>query len=892
MPFAEVAVYARRPTQQTFTYAIPDDLPVRPGDGVFVPFGRRVLQGIVLALNDRTAIDAPRSIHGRIQDQPLLTLQHLRVATWIAEHYLAPIFSAVALFLPPGFERLPKRRLHAVPMPDAEALATLSRSQRRLLDAVSARSDGVSAHAAARAHGIDAAAVARTLVERGLLEERQAALPQPRSAVRTHSVLGLSQEREAVAAMLAAWPQSRRSRHADLLERLLEGPLAVADARRIGRASLDRWLGSSALMRLHAGALQLTAPVETVRAAIAALRRTAAERRRHTLLTALLDGPRGEAGLRRETGATHADLRALIERGLLTRHEERVPHDPLAARTVPRVEPPALAEDQQRAAHAINTALDGACAARAAGRPEGALFLLHGVTGSGKTEVYLAAVDHVRAQGGRAIVLVPEIALTPQTVDRFLARLPGRVAVLHSALAAAEAADQWQRIRDGEIDVVIGSRSALFAPQPDLALIVVDEEHEWTYKQTDPAPRYHVREVVERYCRETGAVAVFGSATPDLLTMQRARVGQYRLLALPQRVRRVRPEDYTSPLQAVPLPSVEIVDMREELHAGNRSIFSASLRSGVQEALDAGDQVMLFLNRRGASVLVCRACGDAHTCTRCSVPFTYHATDNRVRCHKCGREQAPPARCPTCGSNRLRPMGAGTQRLEIEVRKQFPQARPLRWDRDTTRGRHGHEEILDRFRRGEANVLVGTQMIAKGLDLPAVTLVGVVNADLSLRLPDFTGPERTFQLVTQVAGRAGRGPAGGRVIVQTYAPDHYAITAAAAHDYESFYEAEIAARAPFDYPPLGRLARLVFAAGAAERAEAMARRMAERLHEERDRRGLPGPEILGPTPAFIARRRGRHRWQITLRGADPLPLLRNIDLDRGWTVDVDPVSLL
>ena len=821
MPFAEVAVYARRPTHQTFTYAIPGDLPVRPGDGVFVPFGRRVLQGIVMAISDHTSIYQPRPIHGRIQDQPLLTRPQVRVAIWIAEHYLAPIFSAVALFLPPGFERFPKPRLYAVVTPATEALAalpTLSAPQRSLLAAVGAR-DGVYADAvAALAPEMDAAVVARTLVEQGLLEERQTALPQPRSAVRTRSVLSLSLEPPAMVAVLAAWPQSRRSRHADLLERLLDGPMTAVEARRIGHAALDRWLESSALMRLDAGALQLTAPPQTVRGAIDALRRTATERRRHTLLTALLDGPRDEIGLRRETGATHADLGALVDRGLLERHEERVPHDPLAARTAPPVDPPALAEDQQRVAQVITTALDAARVARAAGRPEGALFLLHGVTGSGKTEVYLDAVDHVRAHGGRAIVLVPEIALTPQTVDRFLARLPGRVAVLHSALAAAEAADQWQRIRDGEIDVVIGSRSALFAPQPDLALIVVDEEHEWTYKQTDPAPRYHVRDVVERYCRETGVVAVFGSATPDLLAMHHARSGRYELLELPQRVRRSRPDDYTSPLQAVPLPDVEIVDMRDELRGGNHSIFSAALHTGVQEALDAGGQIMLFLNRRGASVLVCRTCGDAHTCTRCSAPFTYHATDNRVRCHECGREQAPPVRCPQCGSDRFRPMGAGTQRLEIEVRKQFPQARPLRWDRDTTRGRHGHEEILDRFRRGEDNVLVGTQMIAKGLDLPAVTLVGVVNADLSLRLPDYTGPERTFQLVTQVAGRAGRGPAGGRVIVQTYAPDHYAITAAAAHDYESFYEVEIAARAPFDYPPLGRLARLVFAASAADRA--------------------------------------------------------------------------
>ena len=401
--------------------------------------------------------------------------------------------------------------------------------------------------------------------------------------------------------------------------------------------------------------------------------------------------------------------------------------------------------------------------------------------------------------------------------------------------------------------------------------------------------------MAERYSELTGAVVVYGSATPDVVTASRARDGRYTRLDLPQRVYKSDPLDPASPIQSAPLPAVEIVDMREELVAGNRSIFSRALRRAISEALEAGDQVMLFLNRRGVASMVCRACGEVQLCDRCAVPFTVHQPPQEtpfLRCHECNRRATPAHTCSMCGSDRIRPMGAGTQKLEDEVRSTFALARPLRWDRDTVIGREGHRDLLDRFVRGEANVLVGTQMIAKGLDLPAVTVVGVVNADLSLRLPDYTGPERTFQLITQVAGRAGRGVRSGRVIVQTYAPEHPAITAAAAHDYDTFLEIERTARAQHDYPPFGRLARLVYQDRTLERARATAENMAASLVEDRDRRGLAGPEVLGPTPAFIAKQRGQYRQQITLRGGDPHGLLRGLEFGRGWTVDIDPVSLL
>lgn len=672
-----------------------------------------------------------------------------------------------------------------------------------------------------------------------------------------------------------------------VLRVLDDAPLLDAELMATLARAADYWLGAPGeayanalplalredrpLPDLHEEAWALTA---AGRSALDAGSRRGGSR---ALLEALSRGPQTAELLHEMLPGWRDAARRLDEAGLIERTRTQT------AAPAPVTSAPSLSDEQKQAVDAIGESLG-------AFQP----FLLDGVTGSGKTEVYLAAAERVREHGGVTLVLVPEIALAPQTVDRFRARMPGRVTVLHSALSPGELEDHRRRIRDGEVDVVIGSRSALFAPV-EPALIVIDEEHEWTYKQTDPAPRYHVREVVERYCELTGAVAVFGSATPDLVTHARAQLGRYRQLDLAQRVRKPGPGESVPP--TIPLPAVELVDLREELVAGNRSIFSRALRSALDETLERGDQAMLFLNRRGVGIVVCRTCGEAVGCARCDIPLTLHEYSGPppvsvLRCHECGNRAGVPGRCPTCDSDRVRPMGMGTERLEHEVEKAFLLARPLRWDRDTVRGRDGHRRLLERFRDGEANVLIGTQMIAKGLDLPQVTLVGVINADLALRLPDYTGPERTCQLISQVAGRAGRGVDGGRVIVQSYAPDHPAIVAAALHDYDAFADAEIAARAAYDYPPTGRLARLVYADRDRHRAQDVAATMAGSLAEDRDRRGLPGPEVLGPTPAFISRRRGMYRQQITLRGADPLPLLQRIDFPRGWTVDVDPVSLL
>ena len=904
--YAEIAVNGGRPLRQPFTYAITQPLldeagGIRVGHGVFVPFGRRVVQGVVLALRDESEIASPRPITALIEPAPLLTPAQASLARWIADAYLASLWACVSLFLPRRMTSPPLRILRATepPPPPSTAGGDLSDLQTDLLADITRRGPIDLAKLAATRDDARIESALEALIRRRLLSERYT-LARPPGPPQPEVELALAIPRLEAEATLRDWPQSKRSRKADLLERLQAGPAPYDEARRLAgsRDAIERWLAEGALL-VRAGSEVRLAPrfldhPAAADAAILTLRRTAAERHGAALLDALLAGPRPDPEARAESGAAPAEVEALIEQGLLRR---RAVGEPPAQLRFPPA--PVLTAEQARAYGAVVRALDDA--QRAPGRTtEARIFLLHGVTGSGKTEVYLAAAERVRDQGGVTLVLVPEIALAPQTVDRFRARLPGRVAVLHSGLRAGELEAHRQRIRAGEVDVIVGSRSALFAPVADPALIIVDEEHEWTYKQTDPPPRYHVREVVERYCELTGAVAILGSATPDLVSHARAQAGRYARLDLARRVRRPQPGEPVPP--EIPMPEVELVDLRAELVSGNRSIFSRALQGALETTLARGDQAMLFLNRRGVGMVVCRHCGEAVECARCDIPLTLHEypgpagaierTASVLRCHECGLRAAPPRRCPNCDSDRIRPMGMGTERLEAEVAKQFPLARPLRWDRDTVRGRDGHRKLLERFRDGEANVLIGTQMIAKGLDLPQVTLVGVINADLSLRLPDYTGPERTFQLITQVAGRAGRGLDGGRVIVQSYAPDHPAILAAAAHDYAAFAAAEIAARAAHDYPPTGRLARLIYADRDRDRARAVAATMAASLIEDRDRRGLPGPAVLGPTPAFIARRRDLYRQQITLRGADPLALLRPIDFPRGWTVDIDPVSLL
>jgi primosomal protein N' (replication factor Y) len=500
--------------------------------------------------------------------------------------------------------------------------------------------------------------------------------------------------------------------------------------------------------------------------------------------------------------------------------------------------------------------------------------LLHGVTGSGKTEVYLAGIDAALAAGRGAIVLVPEIALTPQMIRRFTARFPGRIAVVHSALTDAERAAEWRRIRSGEHSVVIGSRSAVFAPVADLGIVVVDEEDAPAYKQ-DRIPRYHAVDVALMLGALTNAPVVMGSATPRVESFYRAHTGDLELVTLPERV------------SGRPLPPIEVVDLRDELHAGNTGALSMTLDAAMQECHAEGGQSILFLNRRGTStVVLCRTCGEAVNCTNCSVSLVHHIERSSCDCHYCGLSIPMPSVCPKCGSRAIRALGMGTERLERQVHDRFPDLRLIRMDRDTTRSRDAYFDIYDRFRKHEADCLIGTQMVAKGWDLGNVRLVGIVNADTSLHFPDYRSGELTFSLLTQVAGRAGRGDEPARVVLQTYSPGHYAVRHATTHDYLGFARDEIRVRKALRFPPYARLCVCTFTHRDDGEAEIEVRREAERLSGTLG--GEAGLDVLGPTPAFMHRLRGEYRWQITVRGTDIERAFPHLPKARGWSIDVDP----
>ena len=583
---------------------------------------------------------------------------------------------------------------------------------------------------------------------------------------------------------------------------------------------------------------------------------------------------------RREFGGSI--VKTIMDKGWLSTKAVAIDRDPLDGRAFPSGEPLRLTVEQSEAATAIHGAFEEPSAL-------GHTFLIEGITGSGKTEVYLDAVDCCTQMGKQAIVLVPEIALTYQTIERFASRFPGNVAVLHSGLSDGERFDQWWKIKRGQYGVVIGSRSAIFAPVPDLGLIVIDEEHEWTYKQHDTSPRYHSRQVSMRLSELTQSLVILGSASPDVGSYYAAMRGSHRLHKL---TKRFGDTGDGQPNLPSALPSVSIVDMREELRQGNTDMFSRSLSESLSKCLESGEQAMLFINRRGTSShLRCFSCGYSLRCRSCDVSVTYHAASQRFICHYCGARRKPPTMCPQCLRHRLRYYGIGTELVADEVTRRYPDAGVLRWDRDIAASPKMHEELLMRFRSGEAQVLVGTQMIAKGLHFPSVSLVGVVSADVGLTVPDYRAGERAFQLLHQVAGRAGRGSSDGKVIIQTFQPENYAIQSAAAQDYQAFYLREMAYRRQQGNPPYNSLIRLLYTHTNQAKCESEAIKLANKMREQQSEWGITDVETLGPVPAFPSRLRGRYRWHIILRGPTPRTLLDKVDIPRGWTVEIDPVIL-
>ncbi len=576
---------------------------------------------------------------------------------------------------------------------------------------------------------------------------------------------------------------------------------------------------------------------------------------------------------------SRSTIESLLLKKLIVLQDEETFRDPLARKDFALEFPWQFTAEQQQAWQPIEAAIKPGPADRRPGA-----FLLHGVTGSGKTEIYLAALAETIKQGKRGICLVPEIALTQQITDRFLARFPGRVAVIHSKLSAGEQYDEWRRISRGEFDVVVGPRSAIFAPQPDLGLIIVDEEHEWAYKQSDKMPRYHARDVATRLADLTGAVLVLGTATPDIETYYGARNNRLQLIEITERV---------SARGNTPLPEVSVVNMADEFKAGNRSIFSRLLQQQVTLSLDRDEQVMLYINRRGrATFIECGNCGLVFSCRRCSGTLTYHAAIKRMVCHHCRRTYAMAAKCPACASVDIKYLGIGTETVEAECKRLFQTVRIMRFDSDAVSTAKTYMQQISMFRKRKVDIMIGTQLIAKGLDFPGVSLVGVINADTGLNLPDFRSAERTFQLLCQVAGRAGRADVPGRAVIQTFNPGYYAIKYAAVHDYPGFYKQEIKYRAAFGYPPYNNIVRLIVSNPSEEKCSRQASLMANVLKQQIAIQGLAGLRLIGPAPAYLSRLRGRYQMQIIILGQQLQGLLKGINFPVGWIVDVDPVGML
>mgnify|MGYP001341828798 CR=1 FL=1 len=535
-----------------------------------------------------------------------------------------------------------------------------------------------------------------------------------------------------------------------------------------------------------------------------------------------------------------SSLQALINKGILYEEQEEVYRDPYAKTKFEKTDPLPLTDEQRKAISPIFAALE---------EKRHETFLLYGVTGSGKTEIYLQSIQKVLEKGKEAIVLVPEISLTPQMVHRFKSRFGDDVAVLHSGLSIGEKYDEWRKILKKEAKVVVGARSAIFAPFENIGIIIIDEEHETSYKQEE-SPRYHARDIAIKRAQYYNCPVILGSATPSLESYARAQKGVYHLLTLRNRMNQRA------------LPEVEIVDMREELRAGNRSMFSRSLFEKLKDRLEKGEQTVLLLNRRGhSSFVMCRDCGYVAQCPHCDISLTYHHFSNEMKCHYCGYETIAPTACPECGSRYIRYFGTGTQKVEEELGKLLPEARVIRMDVDTTRKKGAHETLLRRFSEGRADILLGTQMIAKGLDFPNITLVGVLSADTMLHLPDFRSSEKTFQLLTQVSGRAGRHELQGEVVIQTYTPEHYSIQLAGQQDFERFYQREMIVRKLGGYPPFYYLALV----NVSHEDPLIAASVTEKITKFIRSRLSNKTMVLGPTASPIPRINDRYRYQCLIK---------------------------
>lgn len=894
--FVEVALLTNA-FDQTLSYRVPDAMQAQAKVGVIVgvPLRNTLTTGIIIhhwppnhkPTDDKGQRLKFKSLHSLIDPQPALNAQQIALARWIAAEYYTSIGRACAMMIPPGLTPSSANVYEALTPPpptnNKNSPETLN-PQTEIFNLLRGRGPATEAklRSVLRKMGVtEWHELLEGMVKKGLIARASTLAPPKVSVVR----------KTLVQLMISA---------------------VTFD---IVLGNLDR--DDKAPARRRAAALRYL---------------------QHRNGIAWADW------LSAETSATSADLAWLQAQDYVTMGDAERWRDPLSDLDFVLKTPPPLTPDQAAAWQAVRMAIENQEAraksqesrvksqeSRAKSQESRiqntdeivnspithSQFLLRGVTGSGKTEVYLRAVEATLAKKRGVIILVPEISLTPQTARRFLERFPGKVALIHSRLRPGERFDTWRRIRSGELPVVVGARSALFAPVPNVGLIVLDEEHESSYKQ-DKSPAYDARRVAAHYAKMSNAVLIYGSATPSLEVWHAVNfinpnpeTQMLKLLELPNRVRahanrvadqqarlgikaEVQPERPTPEITQLvyqPLPDVQVVDMRAELRAGNTSMFSVALRDSLLHTFSRGEQAIIFLNRRGlASCVVCRDCGHAVRCPNDDVPLTLHSAPSAqvLKCHHCNHSEPVPKLCPACKSPRIRYIGIGTQRIEQAIHELHPKARIVRWDKDTASSRGAEKLLLERFMNQQADIMVGTQMIAKGLDLPMVTLVGVVLADVGLFLPDFRASERVFNLIEQVAGRAGRGLLKGRVIVQTYNPDHPSIAHAKHHDVQGFAKYELSNRRMLDLPPFTRLVRFEFE----DESEDKARQQCEALGRQL-RQVLAQPSsLIGPAPAYFARRNKRFRWHIIARTDSPRILLAKLNIPSGCFVDVDPTSLL
>ncbi len=812
-----------------FDYHVPEEMEsVEVGSLVLVPFGPQIVQGIVTQIINQPQVSQTKAIIGVVDSKPVMTKAQFLLANWMAKETVAPLTTCFQLMVPPGLTQQADRLFTLVKIGQDLPLSPLQ----------------------------------RLLVNR--LEEK-----------------GPQRGRQLERAF------SRRSWR-DAIKRLQSNGLVRVDA----------YLPTPKVQPKKIKIVQLACDPVLIDERLKSIGRQGKSfDRRKQMMDLILEEPWGVSAsvLYAMTGGSMTDLKKLAEEDLIQFTETEIFRDPMESYDWIKQTPPTLTVDQRLVWQRIQEHLE-------AGKNQKP-FLLHGVTGSGKTEIYLKMVGEVLNQDGQAIVLVPEISLTPQTVKRFHARFPGKVGIVHSKLSMGERYDTWRRARNGDLSVVVGPRSALFTPLNNLKLIILDECHDDSYMQDDFLPHYHAVTTAQAYARFSGAFLLYGSATPSIEMVYRARRENWPILEMPGRVLAHRmavnklfdtglAEDTEGDVRYMPLPKVSIVDMRSELKSGNRSMFSGELYRSIQETFHRGHQTILFLNRRGTATYVfCRDCGYRLTCPHCDIPLTFHQEKNQLICHLCNYKRFIPKTCPQCSSTRVRQFGTGTEKVEQEVINTFPGAKVLRMDSGVTRQKGAHEFLLKQFANRQADILVGTQMLAKGIDLPFVTLVGVILADVGLNMPDFRATERTFQLLTQVAGRAGRSPLGGKVIFQTYQPEEYPIQFAAKHDFKRFYEHEIVSRGKMVYPPFSRLIRLEFRNQNADVVKSEAERVAKLVQHWIETGGHKQSAIIGPVPCFYQRVSGYYRWQLIIRGPDPLKIIEGRELGDA-IVTVDPVNLL